>query len=123
MDPLNDPMVPGGHDNPEELDAVIYSMIDRVIGNVNLDDKFVGIHIWTSINTKFDNGVIALVNTLNIKRSEIKTYMINRIAEKFESMVGTALTKYLDNLLGLEDDEKLDEMPEDDEKLEEIPVE
>ena len=49
--------------------------------------------------------------------------MINRIAEKFESMVDTALTKYLDNLLGLEDDEKLDEMPEDDEKLEEIPVE
>ena len=116
-------MVPGGHDNPEELDAVSHSMIDRVIGNVNLDDKFVGIHIWTSINTKFDNGVIALVNTLNIKRSEIKTYMINRIAEKFESMVDTALTKYLDNLLGMEDDEKLDEMPEDDEKLDEMPVE
>ena len=112
-DPLNDPLVPGGHDNPAELDVVSYSMIDRVIGNVNFDDRLINIHISTSANAKFDNWVIALVNTLNIKRSEIKTYMINRIAEKFESMVDTALTKYLDNLLGLEDDEKLDEMPEE----------
>ena len=123
VDPLNDPLVPGGQDNPEELDAVSYSIIDRVIGNVNFDDRLIDIHISTSANTKFDNWVIALVNTLNIKRSEIKTYMINRIAEKFESMVDTALTKYLDNLLGLEDDEKLDEMPEDDEKLDEMPGE
>ena len=92
--PLGEPMV------TEELDAVSYGMIDRVLGNTNLDEL-----VAVNINPieKVDNGVVTLVNTLNIKRSELKTYMVDRIAEQFESMVNTALSVYFDSLLGEEE--------------------
>lgn len=107
-DPLNDPLVPNDSDAPEELDAVSYGMIDRVLGKVNLDDL-----IAINVNSieKVDDGVVTLVKTLNIKRSELKTYMMGRIAEKFESMVNAAFAVYLDNLLGEEVEEKPEEAP------------
>ena len=99
-DPLNDPLVPENTPTEQtELDAVSYGMIDRVLGNVNTDEL-----VAVNINPieKIDGGVVTLVNTLNIKRSELKTYMVDRIAGQFESMVNAALSVYFDNLLGPE---------------------
>lgn len=99
-DPLNDPLVPENTPAEQtELDAVSYGMIDRVLGNVNIDEL-----VAVNINPieKVDGGVVTLVNTLNIKRSELKTYMVDRIAGQFESMVNAALSVYFDDLLGPE---------------------
>ena len=102
-DPLNDPLVPTAEPEEveisEELDAVSYGMIDRVLGKANFEDL-----VAVNVNPieKIDEGVVTLVNTLNIKRSELKSYMVNRLAEKFESMVNMAFTVYLDSLLGEE---------------------
>lgn len=100
VDPLNDPLdAQPGMVEVEELDAVSYGMIDRVLGKVDFND-IVAINV--NDIEKVNNGVATLVNTLNIKRSELKAYMIGRLAEKFESMVDVAFTAYLDNLLGEE---------------------
>lgn len=99
-DPLNDPLVPENTPAEQtELDAVSYGMIDRVLGNINTDEL-----VAVNINPieKVDGGVVTLVNTLNIKRSELKTYMVDRIAGQFESMVNAALSVYFDDLLGPE---------------------
>lgn len=105
-DPLNDPLPGNGFEEPEvpevpdELDAVSYGMIDRVLGKANLEDLMT---VYVNPVEKIDAGVVTLVNTLNIKRSEIKTYMVNRLVEKIGSMVDMAFTVYFDSLLGEEE--------------------
>lgn len=99
-DPLNDPLdAQREMETPEELDAVSYGMIDRVLGKANFEDL---VAVTVNPIEKIDEGVVTLVNTLNIKRSELKTYMIGRLVEKFESMVNAAFSVYFDNLLGEE---------------------
>lgn len=108
-DPINDPL-PGNefkeHEVPEvpnELDAISYGMIDRVLGKANFEEL-----VTVNINSieKMDEGVVTLVNTLNIKRSELKSYIAGRLAERFESMINMAVDVYLDNLLGKETTEE-----------------
>lgn len=102
VDPLNDPL-PGNEfeepEVPDELDAVSYGMIDRVLGKANLEDLMT---VYVNPVEKIDAGVVTLVNTLNIKRSEIKAYMVNRLVEKIGSMVDMAFAVYFDSLLGEE---------------------
>lgn len=105
-DPLGEPMGTEEPGTPEGLDMISYGMIDRVMHNSNLDEL-----VAININPieKVDEGVVTLVNTLNIQRSELKTYMVNRIAERIESMIDTAFSAYLDGLLG----DEIDENPAD----------
>ena len=105
-DPLNDPLVPENTPTEQtELDAVSYGMIDRVLGKSNLEELMT---VYVNPVEKIDAGVVTLVNTLNIKRSEIKTYMVNRLVEKIGSMVNMAFAVYFDSLLG---EEETDEAP------------
>lgn len=100
IDALNDPLdQQQGMEAPAELDAVSYGMIDRVLGKANFDEL-----VAVTINPieKIDQGVVTLVDTLNITRDELKTYMVGRVAEKIESMVNTAFSVYFDDLLGQE---------------------
>ena len=102
-DPINDPLPTNKPTETEELDAVSYGMIDRVLGKANFEEL-----VTVNINPieKMYEGVITLVNTLNIERSELKSYMAGRLAEKFESMINMAVDVYLDNLLGEETTEE-----------------
>lgn len=102
-DPINDPLPANKPAETEELDAVSYGMIDRVLCKANFEEL-----VTVNINPieKMDEGVVTLVNTLNIERSELKSYMVGRIAEKFESMINMAVDVYLDNLLGEETTEE-----------------
>lgn len=103
MDPLNDPLVQQGTEAPAELDAVSYGMIDRVLGKADFDEL---VAVTVNPIEKIDQGVVTLVNTLNITRPELKTYMVGRLAEKIESMVNAAFSVYFDNLLGQEVNEE-----------------
>ena len=103
VDPLNDPLDQQGMEAPAELDAVSYGMIDRVLGKANFDELMV---TTVNPNEKIDQGVVTLVNTLNITRDELKAYMVGRIVKKIESMVNAAFTEYFDNLLGQEVNEE-----------------
>lgn len=104
IDPLNDPLdQQQGMEAPVELDAVSYGMIDRVLGKVNFDELMA---ITVNPIEKIDQGIVTLVDTLNITRDELKTYMTGRIAEKIESMVNAAFSVYFDNLLGQETGEE-----------------
>lgn len=103
MDPLNDPLVQQGTEAPVELDAVSYGMIDRVLGKADFDEL---VAVTVNPIEKIDQGVVTLVNTLNITRPELKTYMVGRLAEKIESMVNAAFSVYFDNLLGQEVNEE-----------------
>lgn len=104
-DPLNDPIGdPGeptvGMPAGEELDAVSYGMIDRVLGDVDMKDLAV---IQINPIEKVNEGVIVLANTLNIKRNELRSYMANRIAEKFQDMLDASLTAYFNSILEAEE--------------------
>ena len=117
-DPLNDPLDAQPVDEPEdinnELDEVSFGMIDRVMGNVDMNQL-----TSISINPieKVDNGIDVLVNTLNIKRKEIRSYLAGRISEKFQEMLDEALDFYLNGLLGPDvdvEDIKAEDIVEED---------
>lgn len=104
IDPLNDPLdQQQGMEAPVELDAVSYGMIDRVLGKADFDEL---VAVTVNPIEKIDQGVVTLVDTLNITRDELKTYMTGRIVEKIESIVNAAFSMYFDNLLGQETGEE-----------------
>lgn len=97
-DPINDPI---GDPSPR-INSVEQAMVDRVLGKVNLDDL-----VATSINhiESVDNGIVTLVNTLNVPRKEINVYLTNRIKDKIVVLTQQAVEEYLHATLG-------DELPE-----------
>lgn len=99
-DPLNDPIgMPTDEHPAPELDAVSFGMIDRVLGEVDMKDLA---SIQINPIEKVNGGVIVLANTLNIKRDELRAYMANRVAEKFQDMLDASLTAYFNSILGVE---------------------
>ena len=100
-DPINDPLDanpdqyntggPQGVHGPQGMDGISCSIIDRVLGNVPMDTM---ISMIINPIDKVDNGVVILTDTLNIKRSELKEYMVHRIVEKFDDIVNQALDFY-----------------------------
>jgi len=107
-DPLNDPLTTPITEEPEqmeELDEVSFGMIDRVLGKTDMN-KLTSIVI--NPIDKIDNGIVVLVNTLNISRKELRTYMANRIGEKFQEMLDNAIDQYFDTLLSPDVDETIE---------------
>lgn len=97
-DPINEPLAdnPNGKmDDNTQLDAISFGMIDRVLGNTDFEEL---VSINMNPTKKIDDSIVILTNTLNIKHSEIKMYMIDHIIDKIESMIDKAITTYLDNL-------------------------
>lgn len=99
-DPIGDPVDIANHPTATELDAVSYGMIDRVLGGVDMKDLAT---IQINPIEKVNGGVIVLVNTLNIKRDELRAYMAGRIAEKFQDILDASLTTYFNSVLGVEE--------------------
>ena len=99
-DPINDPI--GDPDPAPRVNSVEQAMVDRVLGKVNLDEL-----VATNINhiESVDNGIVTLVNTLNVPRKEINTYLTNRIKDKIIVLTQHAVEDYLYATLG-------DETPE-----------
>lgn len=95
-DPISDRITINNTSN-DEIDTISYGMIERVLGKLDIKDL---ISIDINRVKKVDDGVFTLINVLNIKHSELKTYMVNMIIEKIPIMVEKALSSYLDNLLG-----------------------
>ena len=99
-DPLNDPLntpLTEDYEQMEELDGVSFGMIDRVLGKVDMNELT---SVIINPIDKVDNGIVVLVNTLNISRKELRTYMANRIGEKFQEMLNESLDQYFDSMLG-----------------------
>lgn len=95
-DPLNNPLIEE-QEQMEELDEVSFGMIDRVLGKVDMNELT---SIVINPIDKVDSGIVVLVNTLNINRKELRTYMANRIGEKFQEMLNESLDQYFNGLLG-----------------------
>lgn len=102
-DPINDPLNTPVVEEPEmeELDEVSFGMIDRVLGKVDMNDLT---SIIINPIEKVENGIVVLATTLNISRNELRTYMANRIADKFQDMLNASLDSYFDALLGPEEE-------------------
>lgn len=91
-DVINEPL------NGPEMDPVAHAMIDRVLGQTNMDEL-----IYVGVNTidKVESGIVILANTLNVKRSELKTYLLNRIGKRIKDLVENALDEFF-NAINIE---------------------